>query len=57
MELILRVHDRQALVVDETVRPKDVERQVLIRMRPAFPIPLLADDSRVAVGIEYESLA
>jgi hypothetical protein len=45
MELILRVHDRETFMVDETVGAKDIESKVLIRVRPAFTIPLFADNS------------
>jgi hypothetical protein len=57
VKLILRIHDRQALVVDETVRSENVERQVLVRMWSAFPIPLFADGGRVAIGVQDESFA
>jgi hypothetical protein len=57
VKLVLRIHDRQALVVDETVRSENVERQVLVRMWSAFPIPLFADGGCVAIGVQDESFA
>ena len=42
-------------MVNEAICPKDVERQ-LVWMRTAFAIPLFANDSRVAVGVEQESV-
>jgi hypothetical protein len=57
MELVFRVHDRKTFVIYETVGAEDVERQILVRMRPAFLVPLSADGGGVAVGIEEEPLA
>jgi hypothetical protein len=42
---IFRIHNRKTFVIDQTARPKDVEPQVLVGMRPAFAVPFFADDS------------
>jgi hypothetical protein len=43
-------------VIDETVRPEDVEGSVLVRMRPAFGVPLFTDDGGVTVGVKKEPI-
>ena len=54
VEKVLRVHDGKTFVVDQSVRPENVERE-LVRMRATLTIPFFVDDFGVAVGVEAES--
>lgn len=53
---VFRVHNGKTFVVDQAAGPKYVKPQMLVRVRPALAIPLLADDGRVAVGIKDEPI-
>lgn len=55
MKLVLREYDGKAFVIDEAVDTQDVERQVPVWVWPAFAVPLLADDVRIAVRVEQKS--
>lgn len=56
VKLVFRKYYGKTLVVDQAVDAKYVEGQILVRMRPTFAIPLFADDIRIAIGVEQESL-
>jgi hypothetical protein len=56
VEEVFGVHDGKTLMVNQTVRPEDVESK-FIGVGPALAIPFLADYSGVAVGVEAESLS
>ena len=55
MKLVLREYDGKTFVIDEAVDTQDVERQVSVGVWPAFAIPLLADNVRIAVCVEQKS--
>lgn len=55
MELVLGEYDGKTFVINEAVDTQDVERQVPVWVWPAFAIPLLADNVRIAVGVEQKS--
>ena len=42
VEKVLRIQNGQTFMVDETIYPEDFEGE-LVRVRPAFAIPFLAD--------------
>lgn len=56
MKQVLRVHNGKTFVIDQATGSEDVEPQVLVGVRPALAIPLLADDGRVTVGVEDEPI-
>lgn len=55
MELVLRVYDLQAFVIDQAVRSQNVQSQMSIWMRAAVLVPFSVDGSRVAVGVQNEA--
>lgn len=43
-------------MINQATGTEDVEPQVLVGVRPALAVPLLADDSRITVGVENEPI-
>lgn len=53
---VLRVHDGKTLMIDKAAGSENIESEVLVWVRSALAVPLLADYSRVAIGVEDESV-
>ncbi len=43
-------------MIDESIRPENVEFEMLVRVWLIFAIPLFADGSRVTVCVEQKSV-